>query len=55
MLAELDGKPMKRAGVQPLQETLNDELRAQVEPSDLPDDLGLEILFDGRNGTPWGL
>ncbi len=50
MLAELDREAVKRAGVQALQEALDDELRAQVEPRDLADHLGLQIFFDGGHG-----
>ena len=50
MLAELDRKAVKRAGVQALQEALDDELRAQIEPRDLADDFGLEVFFDGGHG-----
>ena len=47
MLAELDRKAVKRAGVQALQEALDDELGAQIEPGNLPDHLGLQILLNG--------
>ena len=49
VLAELDRKAVKRAGVQALQKALDDELRAQVEPRDLADDFRLQIFFDGRH------
>ena len=50
MLAELDRKAMKRAGVQPVQKSLHDELRAQVQPLDLVDHFGLQIFFGGGHG-----
>ena len=40
MLRELDGEAMKGAGMQSLQESLDDELRAEVKPFDLVDDFG---------------
>ena len=45
-------KPWNGTGVQALQKALHDELRAQIEPRDLADDLRLQIFFDGghRNG-----
>ena len=45
MLAELDREAVKRAGVQALQETLDDELRAQIEPRDLADRLRASDIF----------
>ncbi len=49
MLAELHGEAVKRTRVQSLQETLHNELRAQVEPRDLSNDFRLQILFRGRH------
>ena len=45
VLAEFDREALKGAGVQAREEALDDELRAQVEPSHLADDLGPEILL----------
>ena len=45
MLGELDGEALERAGVQAGQEALDDELGAQVEPGDLADDLGPQVLL----------
>jgi hypothetical protein len=41
---------MKGTGVQSLQKTLHDELRAQVQPLDLIDHLGLQVFFGGGHG-----
>ena len=49
VFAELDRKALERAGVKPLQEALYDELGAEVETRDLPNDLGLQILLDCRH------
>jgi hypothetical protein len=38
---------MKGARVHPLKETLDDKLRAQVEPRDLPNHFGFQIFFNG--------
>ena len=54
MLAEFDREALKRAGVQALQETLDDELRAQIEPLDLADHLRLQIFFRGGHGRQTG-
>ena len=50
MLAELDGEAVIRAGVQAVQKALHDELRPQVQPRNLPDDLRLQIFFNGGHG-----
>jgi len=42
---------LERAGVEPLQEALDDELRAQIKPLDLVDDRGLQVLFGGGHGN----
>ncbi len=47
VLGELDREPLERAGVQPRDEPLDDELGAQVEPRDLADHLGLEVFLGG--------
>ena len=47
MLAELDRKTVKRAGVETLEKATHDELRAKVEPLDLPNHLRLQISLDG--------
>ena len=39
---------MERAGVQAGEEPLDDELGAQVEPGDLADDFGPQVLFGGH-------
>jgi hypothetical protein len=54
VLAELDGEAVERAGVEALEEALHDELGAQVEPRDLADDLGLQILLNGGHGAEMG-
>ena len=36
--------------MQPLQESFDDKLCAQIQPLDLVDDFGLEILFDSGLG-----
>jgi hypothetical protein len=36
--------------MQPLQKPLHDELGAEIEPLDLADHLGLQVLFSGRHG-----
>ncbi len=51
MLAELNRKAMKRAGVQPVQKPLHDELSAQIKPRNLPDDFRLQVFFDGGHGA----
>ena len=48
VLGELDREAVERAGVQAGDEALDDELRPQVEPRDLADHLGLQILLGGR-------
>ena len=47
VLGKLDREPLERAGVQPGDEALDDELGAQVEPGDLADHLGLQVFFGG--------
>ena len=47
MLGKLDREPLERAGVQARDEALDDELGAQVEPRNLADHLGLEVLLGG--------
>jgi hypothetical protein len=39
---------MKRAGMQALQEPLGDKLGAQIQPLDLVDDFGFQVLFNGH-------
>ena len=50
MLAELDREAVEGAGVQAVQEPLHDELRAEIQPLDLADDFGLQVLLGGRHG-----
>ena len=50
MLGEFDGEPLKRRSVQTLQKALDDELRAQIEPGDLLDDFGAQVLFGFFHG-----
>src|SRR6202022_3870530 len=45
VLGELDAEAVERASVQAGQETLDDELGAQVEPGHLVDDFRSEVLF----------
>ncbi len=49
MLTELDGKAVERAGVQPLKESTNNELCAQIEPLDLVNDFRFQVLFYRRH------
>ncbi len=51
MFAEFHGKAVERAGVQALQEAFDDELRSQIEPGNLPNYFGLQILLDGWHTT----
>ena len=46
MFAELDTEPVKRTGVQSVQETLHDELGPQVKSLDLVDDFRFKVFFD---------
>src|SRR5262249_53737341 len=51
VLGELDREPLERAGMQPAQKPLDDELGAQVEPGDLADHFGAEVLLGaGHDG-----
>ena len=47
MLAELDGEAVEGAGVQAVQKPPDDELRAEIQPLDLADDFGLQVVFGG--------
>ncbi len=49
MFGELDRKPLERAGVQPRDEALNNELGAEVEPRHLADDGRVQVFFGGRH------
>ncbi len=53
VLGELDREALERAGVQPRDEPLDDELGPEVEPGDLADHLGLQVLLGGagQRGT----
>src|SRR5436305_13954764 len=51
MFAELHREAMKRAGVQPGKEALDNELGAKVEPCDLADDLGTKIFLGSVHKT----
>ena len=46
VFAEFDREPVKRAGVQTAQKTLDNEPRPQIQPSHTADDLRLQVLFD---------
>ena len=46
MLTKLDRKTVEGTGMESLQKPLNNELCPQIEPSDLLDNIRLEILFD---------
>jgi hypothetical protein len=48
MFAEFHRESVERAGVQTLEEPLDYELGAQIQPLDLVDDLGFEIFFYGH-------
>src|SRR5208337_3674384 len=50
VLGELHREALERAGMQPRDKALDDELGAQVQPRHLADDLGLQILFGGGHG-----
>ena len=43
-------KPWKGLACRPCREAPNDELRAEIQPLDLADDFGLEVLFGGGHG-----
>ena len=51
VLGELDRETLERAGVQPGDEALDDELGAQIQPRDLADHLGLQVFFGGAGQT----
>ena len=53
VFAELDGKAVERAGVQSVEESLDDELRTEIEPLDLADDLRLQVFLDGGHRRDW--
>ena len=46
VLAELDREALVGTGMEPLQEALDDELGAEIEPGDLPHHLGLQVFLD---------
>ena len=50
MLGELDRKSMKRAGVKPLQKSLDDELRGRSSRLIWLITSGLQIFFGGGHG-----
>ena len=52
MLAELDRKALIGAGMQPLQKAPHDELRAEIQPGDLPHDGRLQVFLDGSHRVP---
>ncbi len=45
MFGKFNGESLKRTGMQTGQKTFDDELRLQIESSDLIDDFGTKILF----------
>jgi len=56
VLAELDAEPLKRAGMQPGQEPLDDKSSPQIESRDAADHLGFQVLFGtghGMSSTGW--